>query len=201
MQSSAEVRSNYRDATRERIVDSAVELVLRDGIAGVPMSKLAARARVSRPTLYTHFPTLEHVLAAWFDREVAEFHGALEGRLAETDDPLKRLTVYLTAQCRVFAGDGLAEAVGLPMAAGPAGPVLSDALERHLDGFRALVGEFLADAVEQGRVTEEFDATLLASLVVAMVDGVRPAVASGVLDPRAASNMVMRVLLSGVGRS
>ncbi len=63
------------------------------------MSKLAERARVSRPTLYTHFPTLEHVLAAWFDREVAEFHGSLEGRLAETDDPLKRLTVYLTAQC------------------------------------------------------------------------------------------------------
>ena len=56
---------------RDRIMLAAVELAGQDGIHRVTMSAVAARAKVSRPTLYDHFPDVAHVLQAWVDREVS----------------------------------------------------------------------------------------------------------------------------------
>lgn len=43
-------------ATRERVLDSALELLGRSGLAGLSMDELAVRADVSRATLYRMFP-------------------------------------------------------------------------------------------------------------------------------------------------
>ncbi len=58
-------------APRDRIMVAAVELAGQDGVARVTMSALAARARVSRPTMYSYSPDVAHVLQAWVEREVS----------------------------------------------------------------------------------------------------------------------------------
>jgi AcrR family transcriptional regulator len=54
-------------ANRQRILNVATGAVLRDG-EKVPMATIADEARVGVGTLYRHFPTREHLLAALVQR-------------------------------------------------------------------------------------------------------------------------------------
>jgi AcrR family transcriptional regulator len=57
-------------ANRERVLDVATTAVLRDG-EKVPMATIAAEAGVGVGTVYRHFPTREHLLAALVERSFA----------------------------------------------------------------------------------------------------------------------------------
>jgi AcrR family transcriptional regulator len=67
---------------RERVMQAAVELFARDGVA-VAVPDVAARAGVGRATVYRSFPTKQHLVAAvlverlrWFE---AQARAALQG--------------------------------------------------------------------------------------------------------------------------
>jgi AcrR family transcriptional regulator len=193
------LRERHRDELRGHVRRAAVDLVVEHGIAAVSMSQLAQRAGVPRATLYTHYPTVEHALADWLDAEVATFRADLDTAMAGHDDPLDRLGAYLIAQCRVFAGDGPGLGGASAVAAGPPGAVLGAALARHVEGFRALVRDLLDEAAGRGRLRTGLDTALHAALVVALVDGARPAVAAGRLAPEAAAAEILALLREGIG--
>jgi len=67
---------------RERILAAAVELIGRDGLRGMSMDELAARAAVSRATVYRLFPGKE----ALFDALLVEY-----SPFAEFEEVLERL--------------------------------------------------------------------------------------------------------------
>lgn len=66
------------DARRnaQRVLDAAAELLAADPL--VSLELVAARARVSRTTLYRHFPSREALLDALTDRSITEICIALE---------------------------------------------------------------------------------------------------------------------------
>lgn len=199
MRSWGDVRTRHRDELREHVRRAAVELVLECGIAGASMSQLAQRSGVPRATVYTYYRSVEHAVADWLDAEVGAFRAELATVLAGLDDPVDRLGAYLVAQCRVFAGDGLGLGGAGAAAAGPPGPVLGTALARHIDGFRALVRDLLDDAVVHGALRAGLDTSLHAALIVALVDGARPAVAEGRLGPDVAAAEILALLRGGIG--
>jgi AcrR family transcriptional regulator len=61
------LRERQRAATRERLFKAALAEFRSQGFARANVSRIARAARVSRPSFYAHFPTLEHVLyeLAW----------------------------------------------------------------------------------------------------------------------------------------
>jgi AcrR family transcriptional regulator len=71
---------------RERILSSACELYLRDGLDGFSMRKLARAVGVTAPALYRHFPSKEAVLLdvvrEAYQRFSQHLYRALEGRTA-----------------------------------------------------------------------------------------------------------------------
>ncbi|MCC7276408.1 MAG: TetR/AcrR family transcriptional regulator, partial [Alphaproteobacteria bacterium] len=83
------------DATRRRIVDAAYTLFYRQGFARVGVDRIAEKAKVSKRTLYNHFPSKDVLLAT-----VLELQGVLalerldrwavgtSGDLAQTIDSL-----------------------------------------------------------------------------------------------------------------
>lgn len=192
------MRREHRRGTRDRIVAAAVELVRENGISAVSMSALAARAGVSRPTLYQHFPDLEHVLVAWVDGAVSRFRSDLDVVLAQCDEPWERLALYVRAQCGVFAGAPYGLGATHLEAGGPHGPRLSAVLEQRLGEIRLLLRGILDDALGRGQVRADLNSALGADLVFAVVDGVRPHVVSGALDPERATAEVLRLLRSGL---
>ncbi len=58
----ASLREQQRSATRERIFEAAVAEFRRVGFERASISEIARTAAVSRPSIYAHFPTLDHVL-------------------------------------------------------------------------------------------------------------------------------------------
>lgn len=73
----ADARRNAR-----RLLDAAAELLADDPFAS--LEQVAAQARVSRTTLYHHFPSRDALLDALTDRSVTEVCAALESaRLSE----------------------------------------------------------------------------------------------------------------------
>ncbi len=58
----ASLREQQRNATRERIFDAAIAEFRRVGFERASISEIARIAGVSRPSIYAHFPSLDHVL-------------------------------------------------------------------------------------------------------------------------------------------
>jgi AcrR family transcriptional regulator len=56
------VREQQRAATRERLFEASLAEFRRHGFERASVARIARAARVSRPSFYAHFPTLDHVL-------------------------------------------------------------------------------------------------------------------------------------------
>jgi AcrR family transcriptional regulator len=81
---------------RERILAAAVALFEVQGINPTGMEQVAARAPVSKRTLYIHFPTKDHLVVAYL-RHLAEAGLTMEGALDREDlSPRERLLSLFT---------------------------------------------------------------------------------------------------------
>jgi AcrR family transcriptional regulator len=60
---------------RDALLDTAAELILADGPAGITLEGLAAAAGVSRALVYQHFGKRDELLHVLFDREATRLYG------------------------------------------------------------------------------------------------------------------------------
>jgi AcrR family transcriptional regulator len=58
----AGLRARKRERTRDAITDAAISLFLARGFDQVPVADIAARAEVSKPTLFRYFPAKEDLV-------------------------------------------------------------------------------------------------------------------------------------------
>lgn len=101
-----EDQSARADARRnaQRLLDAAAELLAADPL--VSLEQVAAHARVSRTTLYHHFPSREALLDALTDRSVTDVSRALEsarpteGAAAEAMDRALKSTWQVVGRYR-----------------------------------------------------------------------------------------------------
>lgn len=98
-------------ARRQRILDAARRILLRDGLAGLSMRKLADEADLAVKTLYNLWGGRGSILAALVEDAMDRMDGALE-REAPLDDPLERCRAVVTVSIREIVED---EAVFRPM--------------------------------------------------------------------------------------
>jgi AcrR family transcriptional regulator len=96
------------DETRARIMDAALEMYETVGPAATSISAVAARARVTRATLYRHFPTDADLANAVIDEWSAGSGSVDEAALAAIADPTARLR---TALVRLYSGYRATEAM------------------------------------------------------------------------------------------
>ncbi|QIY01337.1 TetR/AcrR family transcriptional regulator [Bordetella bronchiseptica] len=71
------LRARKRQSVRGTITTVAGQLFQQDGYDAVTMERVAQAADVARGTLYNHFPTKDHILAAWVHQELARDLGSL----------------------------------------------------------------------------------------------------------------------------
>jgi AcrR family transcriptional regulator len=57
------------DRRREKVLDSAVDVIVAQGLSGCKMESIAKQAGVSKPLLYKYFPRLQDLLKALVERE------------------------------------------------------------------------------------------------------------------------------------
>lgn len=179
---------------RERIMVAAVELAGQDGVHRVTMSAVAARAKVSRPTLYGYFPDVAHVLQAWVEREVLRVQAQLQEVLdtGADADPIAVLSAYIDLQLDYFADSPTRALITVAALGSP-----PQAVARHIDVFEADVRGLLMNLHRRGRLRPDVDVDLLAGLVVAGITAVAPHVVSRRLSALQARKRLLDLLLHG----
>ena len=87
----------HRRDVRDAILQTTAQLVGKQGLLSVTMSRIAEETGIGRATLYKYFPDVEAILRAWHERQIS---GHLE-YLAEVRDgahtPGDRLEAVLEA--------------------------------------------------------------------------------------------------------
>lgn len=83
---SSPVRDEAKEATRARILDALVRVVIDDGVHAFSVATVAARAGISHRTVYRHFASREELLEALSDD--IDFSGPPEAAEARRNKPL-----------------------------------------------------------------------------------------------------------------
>ncbi len=77
-----------RSAARDRILETADRLFYGEGIRSVGVDRIVVDARVTRVTFYRHFPSKDHLIAAYLHGRLHSDQEELAGlRTAHPDDP------------------------------------------------------------------------------------------------------------------
>ncbi len=88
-------------AARERILATADRLFYDEGIHGVGIHRIVEEAGVTRVTLYRHFPSKDHLIAAYLERRGQYDRDQIDGLIAaHPHDPRLALTELATVLTR-----------------------------------------------------------------------------------------------------
>ena len=74
-------------AARERILETAERLFYRDGYHAVGVDTIVAESGVAKMTLYRHFPSKDHLIAAYLERTNEQLLTWVEKLIAPHEDP------------------------------------------------------------------------------------------------------------------
>jgi AcrR family transcriptional regulator len=99
-------RKQKGEASRERILDSAIQLFSERGYAGTGVHEIARRAGIEKAALYWHFGSKEGLLAAVLDRMDAEFIERIQRRVAKSGGSDDRLDLFVDGLKRLAAERG-----------------------------------------------------------------------------------------------
>jgi AcrR family transcriptional regulator len=61
----------HRREVRDAILDTTASLVAEHGLRSVTMSQIAEQTGIGRATLYKYFSSVEEILVAWHERQIA----------------------------------------------------------------------------------------------------------------------------------
>jgi AcrR family transcriptional regulator len=84
-------------STKERIIDAAEEVVLRDGVARLTLDAAAAEAGLSKGGVLYHFPTRDALVAGMVAKIIDEFDEDIEQQQAGSHDAGSFTRAYMRA--------------------------------------------------------------------------------------------------------
>jgi AcrR family transcriptional regulator len=144
----------------EAILEATGSLLSSEGYLGLTVSKVAARARASKSTIYRRWPTKEHLVMAAFDRWPAMVPRDRGDLLSDLLDLYQQyLRVHYRTPIGAIVPTLVAERVSNPELS-----VLFDSLmRRRLDPTRVIVRR----AIERGELPADTDLELAVEAVTA----------------------------------
>ncbi|MFE9256101.1 TetR/AcrR family transcriptional regulator [Streptomyces sp. NPDC006879] len=131
-----------------RILRATVELLAHSGAGGVSVEAVAARAQVSRPTVYRRWADRTQLIAA----AVRDAFAQVNPSAPSTPDPATDLITVLTNTIRLLVGTDLGRIIAGLVGEIPRSPELADALHEVERERRQILHQILCRAENQGRL-------------------------------------------------
>lgn len=133
--------------TRNRILGAADELFYGEGLLNVSLDAIAARAGVTKKTLYYHFRSKDDLIAAYLEARDAPTLNRYQSWASKADGPLARRLREMFASLEHWAGRPKWKGCGFARAAAelaglPGHPALA-AASRHKHAFESWLREGL----------------------------------------------------------
>jgi AcrR family transcriptional regulator len=153
-------------ATRQRVIDGAIEVARREPLSEITMRDIARAAGVSTATAYTYFASKEHVYAEAYVAGVRVLTESVRARPPSGATAPERVAALLRRAVRGAAATGdVVQATAISLASSDPSvaslrPMVDEAFEEWIDV--ALAGAHIADRRE---VVKLLQLTMFASFV------------------------------------
>lgn len=188
-----ETIAEHRVLVRGRLLDAFAALVQERGLEATTLAAVAQRAGIARSAVYNHVRDKHDLLLAHAQRSMREATERLAQELDPSLPPPERLARYVQGAFRSFADD---PAAGMDVLAN-----LDAEQQRELLAMLRPVQQMLHEILVDGLADGSFagsSAEELSRFVSAVLDGHRPALARGHMDPGEAARACTRLLLDGL---
>jgi AcrR family transcriptional regulator len=156
---SASSVDEHREQVQRRVFAAFATLMAEHSFDAITMAKLAAAAGIGRTAIYHHFADKEAVVVAFASHETSRYIDGLRAELADVDDPVERLGIYIRHQ--LDAGQQFHMGLGAQLY----GALSQDtmlAIREHVVAIEDVLREILADGVTTGQfVIEDEPATMV----------------------------------------
>jgi len=164
--------ASSRNSTRQRLIQTALELFVIQGVTDTTTKQIAEQASVNEVTLFRHFGNKYGLLFAVIEESAvfAQLGQALVQRMPKTDRFDEAIHAYATAYLRVI--DQVPEMVRSMV--GEAGQYPLDnraALGRGLQQANQTVADYFNSVAERGNLTIRFSSNTFSSLLNSLLLG------------------------------
>lgn len=182
---------------QDEVFRVASEILREDGFAGLTMERIAARAGVSRPTLYNYFSDADSVLNFVESRVVEPITRAIE-EIAEAEVPAANKLAAVATLMFDRINEDRTLALALFAKREFTGPRAEQKRAMHAR-FLEIVQTIVAEGIERGEL-REIEAPVLARVFLGALSGlIEQMFLSGELKPsEEIVPSVMNVLLNGI---
>ena len=154
-----------REQLRDAVLSAAGELMLEGGLAAATMEAIAARAGVSKRTLYKYWPSRGAVALEGFMRNAAS-----SWSLPDDASAVEALTVLVVSAARLFAATPAGPLMRSLIADAQAQNEIATAIrEQWLRPHRAVAADLIRRGVAEGEFRADLDVEVALDLLFAPV--------------------------------
>ena len=177
----------HRREVRDAILDTTAALVGDHGLRSVTMSRIAEQTGIGRATLYKYFPSVDAILLAWHERQIADHLGQLAEVRDRPGGAGERLEAVLAAYALIVRESHGRHDSDL------AALLHRDArVARAQQQLQAMISGLLVEAVEADEVRRDVAPGELASYCLHGLG------AAGRLPSKTAADRLVTVILDGL---
>lgn len=137
--------------TRERILDSALNLFSRKGYHDTRMDEIVEESETSKGAIYFHFPSKERLFLALMDQFASLLERRIREAIEQEDEGMQRVRAALTACLDTFGKYRLPAKIMLVQAVGLGAIFEKKRLEVN-DHFANLIRTYLDEAIKVGDI-------------------------------------------------
>lgn len=154
-----------REQLRDAVLSAAGELMLEGGLGAATMEAIAARAGVSKRTLYKYWPSRGAVALEGFMRNAAS-----SWSLPDDASAVEALTVLVVSAARLFAGTPAGPLMRSLIADAQAQDEIATAIrEQWLRPRRAVAADLIRRGMAEGEFRTDLDVEVTLDLLFAPV--------------------------------
>ena len=153
--------ANARGDQRDRLLDVALALFAKNGIAATPLSAIAKRARVTPAMLHYYFGNRDQLLDALVEQRFAPLMMRLRAALdAPDDDPAARIDAFIANLFEVLLANDWLPPLWLREILSEGGMLRERVLSRVAGAIAPRLSAAIADAQANGSLNPDLDPRL-----------------------------------------
>jgi len=157
------------DSARERLVESAQELLWERGYVGTSPKAIQERAGVGQGSMYHHFAGKSELAVAAVRRNADEVRAEAEAALSAPGTAVERVAGYLRRERDVLRGCRVGRLAHDPDIV--AIPSLREPLEETFEWLQQRLEQVLAEGRTRGELRADLDTGATATTIAAVVQG------------------------------
>ena len=136
-----------RERTQRAILDAFGELLYSNGLTDLTMTRVAKTAGVGRTAVYNYFADMGELLVAYALDKTERFVADLNRELADTENPVDQLGVYIQHQIEDLSRRHLPPGQAMRTVLSPEDFAK---LGKHVAQLQAVLSEILQRAMDEG---------------------------------------------------